>query len=104
MSPLPERPQTWDEAHDRGWEPDSVRHDRATPEPLSPEWQAALDGAIEDARRLRARVVQCARYDCRTSLTEGDAVMCPHGATFCHDCTWEEACPSCANDERRDIA
>lgn len=51
--PLPERPQSREEANDRGFDPESLLHDRATPEPLTPEWQAALDGAVEHARVLR---------------------------------------------------
>jgi hypothetical protein len=53
MLPLPEHPGSRDEADDRGFDPDSIQHDRVTPEPLDDEWQAALDGAVEQARALR---------------------------------------------------
>lgn len=35
--PLPERPRSRDEAHDRGFDAESVKHDRVTPEPLNDE-------------------------------------------------------------------
>ncbi|WP_294567562.1 hypothetical protein [uncultured Arthrobacter sp.] len=42
------------------------------------------------------RVVRCARHDCKRTLTEDDAVQCPHGESFCGDCSWPEACLACA--------
>lgn len=45
-----------DRAHDRGFDRDSLEHDKVTPEPLTPEWQSALDGAIAQARALRGEV------------------------------------------------
>ena len=43
------------------------------------------------------RVVRCARFDCRTTVTDDTSVQCPHGETFCQGCTWEEACIACAS-------
>lgn len=51
--PTPPRPGSLDDANARGFDTDSLRHDNATPEPLDDVWQAALDGAIDQARHLR---------------------------------------------------
>lgn len=56
-SPLPERPQSLDEACDRGFDRDSLVHDLATPEPLTAEWQTHLDAAVAQAKALRAEAV-----------------------------------------------
>lgn len=39
--------------------------------------------------------MRCAHGHCRTSLTDWDAVFCPHNKPFCGGCTWEEACDEC---------
>ena len=70
--PLPERPRNRDEAADRGFDPESIRHDRVTPEPLSPEWQQALDQANETVRHLRCGVEDCGNrrcWDCGERMT-----------------------------------
>lgn len=50
--PLPERP-TLAEALDRGYDPHAPTHHHVTPEPLSDEWQAALDGSAMNAEHRR---------------------------------------------------
>jgi hypothetical protein len=74
--PLPEHPGSRDEANDRGFDPDSIRHDRVTSEPLDDEWQAALEGSIEAARHLRedvCHVPSCGTVHCGTC---GERLMC----------------------------
>lgn len=51
--PLPERPQSRDEANDRGFDPDSAKHDRVTPEPLDEEWSTWLDRSVVAAKHRR---------------------------------------------------
>lgn len=102
--PTPPRPGSLDDATARGFDPDSVRHDRATPEPLTPEWQAALDGAVEQARHLRCGVEDCGEvrcWDCdeRMSCQGPEPRAC---GTTCCDCRCE--CTAClrAREDMRD--
>lgn len=90
--PTPPRTGSLDDCTARGFDTDSAKWDRVTPEPLDETWQAALDGAIAEARRLRAR--RCAHPHCRTSLDEYP-VECGHGLAFCQHCAWEEGCDEC---------
>lgn len=46
--------------------------------------------------RLLPRVIRCHHPHCRTSLTEHEAVLCPHLQPFCEHCTWEDGCDECA--------
>lgn len=50
------------------------------------------------------RIVRCAHYLCRTSLTEDEAVYCPHLLAFCPACAWEEACDECVLEPMRQRA
>ena len=51
--PTPPRPGSLDDAQARGFDPESVKHDRVTPEPLDETWQQWLDGAVTAAKHRR---------------------------------------------------
>lgn len=50
--PLPEKPRNIDEATDRGWDTDSILHDRM-PVVTDPELMAALRRQAADVRGMR---------------------------------------------------
>lgn len=96
--PLPEKPQSREEANDRGFDPESLLHDRATPEPLTPEWQAALDGALRIAKHIRDPELddelcgtRCSDCDERMCAIDGPApracyVTCDQCPCSCQPC------------------
>lgn len=96
---LPQRRE--DDAYDRGYSPDASDFRPLPPvaepdrEKFTAEYVAEIEAAKEYARRMTP-VASCARYDCRTSLTEDEAVRCPHELVFCRNCTWEEGCIECS--------
>ena len=105
--PLPERPRNRDEADDRGFDPESIRHDRVTPEPLTPEWQHALDQANETVRHLRCGVEDCGNRRCpvcdeRLMCTgpEPAANACGAHDNECADCNGDNPCRDCATARR----
>lgn len=49
-----------------------------------------------DARLSLPRVVRCAHVFCRRTLTEADAIQCPHGVWYCDAELAEDVCPECA--------
>lgn len=100
--PTPPRPGSVDDALSRGFDPDSLKHDRATPEPLDDEWQAALDGALEIVRHMRCGVVDCGEIRCdtcseRMTCTGPEPRAC---GTTCADCPCD--CQGCL-DQRQDL-
>lgn len=102
--PTPPRTGSLDDANARGFDADSLRHDHATPEPLDDVWQAALDGAIDQARHLRCGVEDCGNRFCddcgeRMTCTGPEPRAC--GVTCC-DCGCE--CTAClrAREDMRD--
>lgn len=102
FEPTPPRPGSLDDCMARGFDTDSVKHDRATPEPLSPEWQDALDRSIEIVRHLRCGVedcgeIRCDRCDERMTCTGPEPRAC---GTTCADCPCD--CQGCL-DQRADM-
>ena len=94
--PTPPRPGSLDDALARGFDVDSVRHDRSTPEPLTPEWQDALDRSLEIVRHMRCGVEDCGEIRCdtcreRMTCTGPEPRAC---GTTCGDCPCP--CVSCA--------
>lgn len=93
--PTPPRAGSLDDCQARGFDVDSVKHDRVPPEPLSPEWQAALDRALEIVKHLRCGVEDCGERRCdtcdeRMTCTGPEPRAC--GAT-CVDCPC--SCDTC---------
>lgn len=93
--PLPERPANLEEALARGYDPHAPTFDHVPPEPLSDEWIAMLDAAIEQAKHLRCDVVDCGNRRC-DSCDERMTCVGPApracGVT-CWDCPCD--CTSC---------
>ena len=83
-----------DDAMMRGFDPDTARlPDNG--EPLTPEWQGALDRSIEIVRHLRCGVEDCGERRCdrcdeRMTCTGPEPRAC---STTCCDC--ECSCPTC---------
>lgn len=108
MMPLPERPQNIDEARDRGFDPESVTHDRVTPEPLDDVWQKALDASIAAAheRRYDCEVADCGEVRC-DSCSERMTCLGPEPricGTTCADCPCDcSGCLSVRQDLRDEL-
>ena len=108
--PLPERPRNRDEADDRGFDPESARHDRVMPEPLSAEWQEALDNANAAARHLHDNtcgvpscgVLRCGTCDERLMCTGPEPAVNTCGAhdNECVDCNGVNPCRDCKEARR----
>jgi hypothetical protein len=94
--PSPPRPHSLDDCNDRGFDTDSAKWDRVTPEPLNEVWQAALDGAIAEAKHLRecdtpsCGDIRCQDCDERMTCTGPEPRAC--GVT-CEDCPCD--CTAC---------
>lgn len=108
--PLPERPANLDAALARGYDPHAPTFDHVTPEELSDEWQAALDGSLEWARHLREDVChvpdcgwrRCGTCDERITCTgpELARLTCAAHDDECVDCNGENPCRDCAATRR----
>lgn len=61
------------EALDRGWDPESIKHDQMAPEPLTPEWQTMIEAAITTAKHLAQEEDD---YRCGTRCDRCDERMC----------------------------
>lgn len=92
--PTPPRAGSYDDALARGFDVDSVRHDRSTPEPLTPEWQDALDRSLEIVRHMRCGVEDCGQIRCpRCDERMTCAGPEPRACGTCVDCSCD--CPTC---------
>lgn len=98
--PTPPRAGSLDDALSRGFDVDSVKHDRATPEPLTPEWQDALDRSLEIVRHMRCGVEDCGEIRCdscdeRLMCTGPEPAITCEGHTLCTDCAQGNQCMWC---------
>lgn len=96
--PLPERPQSRDEADDRGFDPKSAEHDRLTPDPLDERWETWLNDSVRAAQHRREPTFEddrcgtrCDTCDERTCAIYGPELRAC-GVTCC-DCPC--SCTAC---------